>query len=192
MVSVEQLFDAVGDFFEHRGLGDDDVAGERRLRRRDGPDVDVVHVEHPVEGLDTVMYVVHIVAFGHGVGAHAQALTQEVPCGDEDDNGYDDADDGVDDVPAGVVDDHAGDDDSDGDQRVGQHVEEGTTGVDIVLLLAAEYPGGDAVDDDAHGGRPDDKRAVDFGGVEEFLHALHHDGTHGDEEDDGVEERDEH
>ena len=71
-------------------------------------------------------------------------------------------------------------------------MEESTTSVDVVLVLTTENPGGDTVDDDAHGGGPDDESAVDFCRGEELLHTLYNDGAHGDEEDDGVEQRDEH
>ena len=152
----------------------------------------VVHLQHTFHLFDMVRDVVHVEALGHGVGAHAEALVQQAPGGDEDDHGDGEADDGVDDGPAGVLDDDAGDDHADRDQRVGQHVEEGAAGVDVVLLLAAEGPGGEAVDDDADGGGPDDEVAAHVAGVEEFLYALHHDGAHGDQEDDGVEQRDEH
>ena len=106
--AVEELLDAVGDLLEHRGLGYDDVARQRRLRRRDGPDVHVVHVEHAVEAFNLVADIVHVEAFRHGVGAHAQALGEQLPGADEDYDGDDEAYDGVDKGPAGEVDDHAG------------------------------------------------------------------------------------
>ena len=189
---VQQSFYTVGDLLEHRGFGDDDVCRQCRFGGRDGPDVDMVHIEHALLAFNLLLDILNVEPLGHGVGAHAQALAQQVPGADEDNHGDDQADDGVDDGPAGVVYHYAADDDAHADQRVGQHVQEGTTGVDVVLLLAAEGPGGEAVDDDAHGGGPDDEGAVDLGGVEELVDALHHDGAHGDQQDDGVEQRDEH
>ena len=189
--AVEEFLDAVGDGFEVVRAGDDDVAGEGRLGGRDAPDVDMVDVEDTLLGFNFLDNLVDVEPFGDGIGAHAEALGQEVPGGDEDDHGDDEADDGVDERPAGVVDDDAADDDAHGDEGVGQHVEEGPAGVDVVLPLAAEDEGRGAVDDDAHGGGPDDEGAVDLGGVEELLNALDHDGPHGDEEDDGVEQGEE-
>ena len=57
--------------------------------------------------------------------------------------------------------------------------------------LAAEDPGSDTVDDNAHSGRPDDEGAVDIGGMHKLVDTLHDDGADGHQQDDGVEERDE-
>ena len=189
--AVEQLLDAVGDGFEVRRVGDDDVCGEGGLGGGDGPDMQVMDISHVVERVDAVSDLVDVEAFRHSVGTHAEAFGEEIPGGNEDDDGYDEANDGVDEVPAGEVDDDAADDDADADEGVGKHVEEGAAGVDVVLLLTAEGPSGESVDEDADGGGPDDERAVDGRGMDDFLDAFDDDGAYGNEEDDGVEERDE-
>ena len=113
------------------------------------------------------------------------------PGGDKDDGGDDESNDGVDDCPAGVGDDDAGDHHAGGDEGVGEHVEEGSACVDVVLV-SREHPGGEAVDGDGCCGSPSDKEAVDRCRVREFVDAFHHNAAHGHEEDDGVEQRDEH
>ena len=152
----------------------------------------VVDIKNALLAFNSLLDILHVKAFGYGVGTHAQAFGQQTPSAEEDDHSNNEADDGVDNGPASEINNHTADNDAYTDQRVGQHVEEGTASVDVVLLLTAESPCGETVDDDAHSGSPDDEGAIDIGRVHKFAYALDHDGADGDEENDGVEERDKH
>ena len=150
----------------------------------------MVHIEHAVGPSHHVGDAVGVDVLRHGVDAHAQTFGQQLPCRDKYHYSDDKTDNRVDDCPSRVGDDNARNHHSGRYERVGQHVEEGAAGVDV-MLLAREHPRSEPVDDDGHSGCPGDKQAVDGYGVGEFVDALHHDSPDGNKEDDGVEQRDE-
>ena len=60
----------------------------------------------------------------------------------------------------GQADEQAGNDDSGGNRRVGDHVQEGPADIDVMVPAAGEQPGGDAVDEDADAGDGDKHAAI--------------------------------
>ena len=189
---VEAVLEGTFHFFHLRQVIDDDMGGQGYFRGAYGPDMEMMDICDARHGRHHLLHCIYVDLLRHCVYGHAQAFRQKFPCGHEDDGGYDEADYRVYYGEAGQADDNAGDHDTGGDKSVGCHVQKGPAGVDVVLLLPHQEPGGEAVDKNAYPGCPGYGRTVDFCRIAELVDALDDDGTDGNEQDDGIEQGDEH
>ena len=189
---VKMVFEVVFHRFHRVERVDDNVGGEGVVGRGNRPNVQVVDIADMLVFQQRIFHLFQGNVLGKSVEREAQTARQQVPRGNEDDGSDDEADDGIDDGPARRGDDDARNDDSDADERVGDHVEEGSAHVQVVFLAAQQQKSRQSVDDDADARRPRNRHAIDLGGFVEFMDALDDDGTDGHEQDNRVEQRNEH
>ena len=185
----EGALDRPFDRFEPLQFADDDVPRQGVFGRADRPDVEVVGAGDPLHRLDPLLQVLQVELFGGAVQGQPQALSQDAPGGDEDQEGDGDADDRVDRVPARQADQEPREDDADRDERIGQHVQVGGADVDVARLVGGEEVGRKAVDRHADAGDDHDRIARDRDWGEELADALDEDEADGQQQDDGIGQR---
>lgn len=91
-------------------------------------------------------------------------------------------------IRAGDLDDQSSNDDSGGDHRIGKHMQEGATYVEIALAAGGKHEGGRAIDENAE--RGDDHH--DVAGDRRWMHQPHdrlpRDRADGDQQEQRVEQ----
>ena len=136
------------------------------------------------------LFLIHTVR--NTVHGEAQAIRQQFPRGDENNRSDDEADDRVHHVPTGIIDDNSADDYAYRDKRVGYHVQEGTSDVEVVLLSVHQQESRQTIDEYSHAGRPRHGDTVHLGGFAELMNTLDDDSANCHEQNDGIEQRDQY
>ena len=115
-VLVEQLvLDLVLEFFDGihcTVIVDDEMGGQGIFCGADGPDMDMVKVFDVFYAGDRFPDLFDFDAGRDAVQREAQAIPQQLPGAEEDDDGYGEAEGGVDPGQSGIKDDQAADDQS--------------------------------------------------------------------------------
>jgi hypothetical protein len=83
------------DKFHGAGGVDYQVGGECILRRADGPNMDMMKVFYSIHFTDSLPDLSKLDAFGHPIQGQAKAIPQQLPGTEEDDDGYQQAQNSV-------------------------------------------------------------------------------------------------
>ena len=158
----------------------------------DRPDMDVVHGLDTRHGLHRLFHLVDADTHGNAVERQTQAVARQRPDRCHDHGGNDKPDDGVYDRPSRPRDHDTRHQHPHRHQRIGGHMQISPFHVQVFVLILHEKPGRKAVDHNPDAGRPGDGSALDGCRMQHPPHALGNDDPHGDEQDHGVEQRNEH
>lgn len=122
------------------------MGGEGILRSAHGPYVGMVHFFNALYGKDNVFYTFAVYIVRNGIERHAEAMGEEAPGANEDDDENDETYSTIEPVEAGVLYEQAGDNHTEGYKSICNEVEVGTLGIEIVLLTAEEEHGAGEID----------------------------------------------
>ena len=171
---------------------DDNMCRERIERGGERPDVEMVDGKDVRDVSHERLHTVEVNALRDTIKGETQGIRKQAESGNKDDDRHDERNDGVNEVEVGEIDDKSGDHNTHGNKRVSQHVEEGTTDVQIVFLPPHEKESRETVDEDANSGSDRDGSTVDGRGMGKVVDGLDDNGADSDKEDDGIEERNEY
>ena len=136
--SVELLLQQVFDLLHAIELVHHDMGREGIVGGGDGPNVQVVYAADAVGCGHDLFYGLRLYAFGSAVDDEPQRVGEQAPGGTENDNGDDEAHNGIDNVPASQIDEYAREDYANADERVGHHVQVGAFLVEVGLAAAQQ------------------------------------------------------
>ena len=147
----------------------DNVGGQRGQVGRDGPGVQVVHVDDMRRFEHVGADLVEVDVVGGGFEEHAAGGAEQPPGGAQHQHDDDQGRDGVGAREAGGEDDDAGDDGGDEAVEVGEDVLERAFHVEAGAVGLGQHPGGDDVHGDADQRDDEYGAADDVGRVDEAL-----------------------
>lgn len=171
---------------------DDNMRGERVERGGERPDMEMVDGKNVRDVGHECLHTVEINALRDAIKGETQGIRKQSERGNKDDDRHDKRNDGVNKVEVGKIDDKSSDNNTNGDKRVRQHVEKGTSDVQIVFLPPHEKESREPIDEYADSGSDRDGSTIDGRGMGKVVDGLDDNGADSDKEDDGIEERNEY
>ena len=166
----------------------DQVCGEGVLRGADGPDVDMMKVFYTAHFGDGILYFFYFDPARDPVQREPEAVTQQLPGAEEDDDGDKEAQGGVDPKQVGVKDDKTTDDKRSRHDGIREEVEEGAADIEIAFLTAEKKHGGERIDGDADGCHDGDRLAREGLRIHEAVYGFIADGSDGQQQDGCVQQ----
>ena len=146
---------------------DDHVRRHDRTARGDRPDVQVVHVDHPVDRDDVTAHVVEIGAGRRRLQQDRGRLAEQAPGPRHDQCRHEQRRDRVGDLLSGRDDHESGENNRGGAEQVAQDLEVGTAHVQALSLRRVQPPGRDRVRCQSDQGDDQHQAALDLGRVGE-------------------------
>lgn len=120
----------------------DEMGCQGHFRSRQRPDVQVMHGLYALLAFEQGEDGRTVNVVGDTIESQAERLREKVPSREKDDDGNQNANDGVDDAPACLSNDDATDKDTNTYQCIGGHVQISATNIEVVLALAEQQPSG--------------------------------------------------
>src|SRR5882762_7783295 len=137
----------------HVAVGrNDQVRRKRVFRSADGPDMNVMKVDHPAHFSDDLPDLTGLDAIRNSVQGEPQAVLQQLPGAEQNDDGDDQAQYRIDPEQVRVQDNDPSQYQPGGYDRIRQEVQEGAPDIEIIILIPQEEKGRDGIDQDPDGG----------------------------------------
>ena len=145
-VLFEQVFQTTFYLFHLFQCINDNMCSQGVVGCADSPDVQVVYLVDMLLVGQQLLDFVRFDAFWRTIDNQTQTTRQQTPCREQNDEGNDEADNGVNNVPPRPGNNDSGDNDTHGHQRVRNHVQKGTTHIDVTFLATHQQDNGETVD----------------------------------------------
>src|SRR5579864_1941467 len=140
-----------------RDVFDQHMAAQRALLRPQIPYVQIVHIDHAGDALNSGGDFGQPQAFGQPFQQNVERVLEDIPGGPYNHQRDHDREDRIDLQPAGVVDDHGAEDDADAAGGIAHLVNPGRAKVEVAIVamaVAADAPGNRQIHQNAEGGDP--------------------------------------